>query len=254
MSNQEKEVEILSKVASGELSAEEGLRQLKTLDAAVEAEIPSPLGAPVSASFVAAPVAPPAAPAPVIAPERVTAPPAAPVPAAPPAAPVPPEPVKRVAAQVEPDERELTREMTRWKRWWMIPFWVGVVITVAGAGLVYWGYTATRFGWGFWLAWPPFLFGLLVMIVGWQSQKARWLHVRIRQKPGEKPGMIVISLPLPLRLSAWFLRVFGRYIPEVKGKGIDEILLALEQSVSADAPFYVNVEGDDGEHVEVFIG
>jgi hypothetical protein len=258
MSNQEKEVEILNKVASGELSAEDGLRQLKALDTAVEAEIPSPSGGTVSSGFAAKPVAPVG-----VVPDMAAEPPAAPMPPTPPIpavapaaplSPVAPAPAKRVAAQVEPDERELAHEIARWKRWWMIPFWVGVVITVAGAGLVYWGYTATHFGWGFWLAWPPFLLGLLVMILGWQSQKARWLHVRVRQKPGEKPGMIVISMPLPLRLAAWFLRVFGRYIPEVSGKGIDEILLALEQSVSADSPFYVNVEDESGEHVEVFIG
>jgi hypothetical protein len=248
MTNQEKEIEILRKVESGELSAADALALLKNLDTSAETErVFSPAVA-EPAAFVAAPPAPveelfrPTPPTPVVPPVM----PSTPM--------TPAVRAERVAGQVEPDERELAREIARWKRWWMIPFWVGVVITIGGAALVYWGYTATRFGWGFWLAWPPFLFGLLIMIIGWQSQKSRWLHVRIRQKPGEKPGTIVISMPLPLRLAAWFLRHFAQYIPEVRGKGLDEMLAALEKSVSPDAPFYVNVNDEDGEHVEVYIG
>jgi hypothetical protein len=145
-------------------------------------------------------------------------------------------------------------ELLKWQRWWMIPFWIGVVITIVGALLIFWGYSAARFSWGFWLAWIPFLLGLLSMVLAWQSQKGHWIHLRIRQKPGEKPGMIVISLPLPIGLAAWFIRTFGQFIPGLKDKHIDELLDAVRDSVSMDTPLYVNVDDKDGEHVEVFIG
>jgi hypothetical protein len=112
-------------------------------------------------------------------------------------------------------------ELLKWQRWWMIPFWIGVVITI---------------------------------VLAWQSQKGHWIHLRIRQKPGEKPGMIVISLPLPIGLAAWFIRTFGQFIPGLKDKHIDELLDAVRDSVSMDTPLYVNVDDKDGEHVEVFIG
>jgi hypothetical protein len=60
-----------------------------------------------------------------------------------------------------------------------------------------------------------------------------------------------------LRLAAWLLRTFGRYIPQVKGQdsaGIEALLLAMEQNVGPQSPFYLNVEEDDGERVEIYIG
>jgi hypothetical protein len=56
-------------------------------------------------------------------------------------------------------------------------------------------------------------------------------------------------------LAAWFLRTFGRYIPNLEKTAADEILVALEQTTSSDSPLVVNVdEGDDGEKVQVYIG
>ena len=218
--DQDKRIEILRKVENGEMSAEDGLLRLRELEAVLDTN---------AQDHQLMPVEPPTTP-------------------------------RRENQSVGDDHRESTQvrqyadELNHWKRWWMIPFWVGVGITVVGAGLVYWGYRATHFGWGFWLAWLPFIFGMIVMMLGWQSQKSRWLHIRIRQKPGEKPGLIVISIPLPLRLAAWFIHSFGPFIPNLRDKGLDEILIALEQTVSPEAPFYVNVDDEDGEHVEVFIG
>ena len=39
-------------------------------------------------------------------------------------------------------------EIERWKRWWMIPLWVGVGITVIGGLLMVWAYQAS--GFSFW--------------------------------------------------------------------------------------------------------
>jgi len=119
--------------------------------------------------------------------------------------------------------------------------------------LIYWGFSAAGFSWGFWLSWIPFLFGVLVMFLAWQSQNSPWVHVRIRQKPGEKPARIAISLPLPLGFAAWILRTFGQYIPQLKGKDLDVFLETLSQSLSDQTPLYVHVNEDD-EDVQVYIG
>ena len=132
--------------------------------------------------------------------------------------------------------------------------WVGVGITTISALFMYWAFSAS--GYGFWFAcmWFPFLFGVLVMALAWSSRTSRWLHVRVHQKPGQKPERIAISLPIPLRLTAWFLRIFGHKIPNMGNTSLDEVIMALD-ATSPDAPFYVEVnEGDDGERVEVYIG
>ncbi len=249
MSDQEKRIEILRKIEQGELSALEGFQLLKETESQYGNASMGSLGGD-TVNFTAAMPAVQTIP-------TVPLPSETPLPPGPVHAPVLVNlaPTRTTEShEAPPADRKLADELKHWKRWWMIPFWVGVAITIIGSGLVYWGYSAAHFGWGFWLAWLPFIFGLVVMILGWQSQTAHWLHIRIRQKPGEKPGQIIISMPLPLRLAAWLLRRFGPFVPNIREKGVADILTALDQSISSDAPFYVNVDDKDGEHVEVFIG
>jgi hypothetical protein len=149
---------------------------------------------------------------------------------------------------------QIDQNMRKWKGYWWIPFWVGVGITLMSAALMYSAWVAGGFTFWFACTWFPFMLGVLVMALAYASRTARWLHVRIHQQPGERPQNIAISLPLPLRLTAWFFRTFKGYIPQMGNTGIDELILALE-ATNPDTPFYVEVnEGEDGERVEVYIG
>ena len=212
--------DILQKIERGELSAREGLRLINAL------ENPEPEGAPAEK----------------IDPARVSV--------------IDDRPFRSQPEAEEKDhlsDGDLEHELNSWKRWWTIPFWVGVVITLVSAGLMDWGFQVARFSWGFWLSWLPFFLGTAVLTLAWRSQSARWLHVRVRQKPGQKPALIAISMPLPLKFAAWLLRTFGQHIPSLKDKDLDVILDTLNESLSSQAPFYVHVN-DDGEDVQVYIG
>jgi hypothetical protein len=70
----------------------------------------------------------------------------------------------------------------------------------------------------------PIPVGVAVMALAWGSRSARWLHLRVHQKEGERPKNIAISLPLPLHLIAWLLRHFGSYIPNLDATGLDEVV------------------------------
>jgi hypothetical protein len=146
-------------------------------------------------------------------------------------------------------------KLEEWRKWWIIPFGIGVGITVLGAGLMYWGWSAAGFGLGFFLAWIPFLIGISILVLGWNSQTGLWLHVRVDQKPGESPETIAISLPLPTHFTAWFLRTFGPIIPGFKASGLDEVILALADRSKQDAPLTIDVQDDEKEEqVRIYIG
>jgi hypothetical protein len=146
-------------------------------------------------------------------------------------------------------------ELNKWKHWWFIPFWVGVGITIVGGLLMYWAYSASGFGFWFACAWFPFLLGVAVLALAWGSRSVPWVHVRVHQRPGETPERIAISIPIPVRLTAWGFRTFGHFIPNVDASGLDAIVLALNDIADSDTPLYVDVDdGEDGEHVQVFIG
>ena len=157
--------------------------------------------------------------------------------------------------EAEVQDRPSTPDFSRWRRWWTIPMWVGTGITILGGALMYWAYQSAGIGIGFVLAWLPFLFGLAVMALAWSSRTSRWLHIRVQQKPGERPQRIALSFPLPIRLTAWILRNFGHHIPKLENTGIDEIIMALEDNTNSETPFYIEVdEGENGERVQIYIG
>jgi hypothetical protein len=133
--------------------------------------------------------------------------------------------------------------------WWLIFLAVSLGITGFGAWLGSLG------GWWWLLAVPTLLVGVLTLVLALVTWNAVWVHVRVNTGQDSWPRRIVLSLPLPLRLTAWFLRKFQDFIPGLEGTAVDEVLLELEQSVSSGAPITIKVEdGKNGERVEVRLG
>jgi hypothetical protein len=146
-------------------------------------------------------------------------------------------------------------DLNKWRQWWIIPFWLGIGITVSGGGLMYWAWSAKGVGIGFILSWIPFLLGVSLSVLGWNSRTGPWLHIRIQHRPDQETKRIAISLPLPVHFFAWSLRNFGHFIPGLNATGLDEIILALKDSAQAAEPLSINVQdGTDGEQVQVYIG
>lgn len=147
-----------------------------------------------------------------------------------------------------------TEEMEKWRRFWVIPFWIGVGITVLGGALMYWGWAARGIGLGFIAAWIPFLIGLGITALSWNSRTGPWIHIRIQQRPGESPQRISLSFPLPYRFIAWIIKTFSHWIPDIP-KGTEEVLIALGDFSPGDSPLTINVnDKEDGERVFIYIG
>ena len=149
----------------------------------------------------------------------------------------------------------LPADALKWKRWWMVPVWIGVAITVFGGLFMYLAMESSGLGFWFVCASVPFTLGLLVIVLAWGSRNAPWLHLRVQQPPGERPEKIAFSLPLPVRPAVWFLRTFSRWIPDLKEQAWDEVILAIGDKTSPDNPLYIIVDEEEtGEKVEIYIG
>jgi hypothetical protein len=136
-------------------------------------------------------------------------------------------------------------------QFWVYPLYVGVGIVVLGAILLYAVYGASA-GWGWALCgWPIFAMGVLVVATAWWLRTARWVHVRVRGKEN-----ITISIPLPLRLTAWAFKIAQPFVPQLKDTGVDEVITSLGDTLAKDGqPIYVDVnDEEEGEHVQVYIG
>ncbi len=157
-------------------------------------------------------------------------------------------------ASFEADPR-IDRVKSTVRRLWQIPLWIGVLITILSAWGMYSLVQAANLNFWFYCLSAPLLLGVLVIAAAAGSRKARWIFVDVHQRPGEKPARIFLGFPLPLKLAAWFLRTFGRYIPDLKKTNVDEVIQMVETGFTGEEPLVVNVDdGDDGERVQVYIG
>ncbi len=148
----------------------------------------------------------------------------------------------------------LPADVEKWRRWWTIPLWVGVGITVVCGVLMYQAFVNQGFSFWFVCLWVPFFLGVALMALSYGSRNSRWLHLRVDQKPGERPQHIAISMPLPIRFVTWLYHNFGHYVPDLQDKPIEEILNAVKDGTSRENPMYIEVNDDDGERVKVYIG
>ncbi|MCK4976036.1 MAG: hypothetical protein KAS36_03815 [Anaerolineales bacterium] len=235
MSSESERRFILEMIQSGKISSTEGLNLLKALTTADEVQ--SPMEAGSSESEIPGETG-------------IDAEAAAPDPS-----PQSHQDEPLTGEVLEPVNATLPPGVEKWRRWWRMLLWVGVTITILGGLLMYWAQQAYGIGFWFICAWVPFLLGLALMVMAWQSRTARWIHIRVHQRPGEWPQKIALSFPIPLRMTAWFLRVFGGRIPGLRDTSVDELIVALGDSTSPENPLFIEVEDDeDGERVEIFIG
>jgi hypothetical protein len=137
----------------------------------------------------------------------------------------------------------------RWRFWWLIPFSLGIAGTAAGLGLSQLG------GWWWICAGPLLVVSVTVVIVAAVTSQSPWVHLRVRTGAEDGHRRFNLHLPIPLRLTAWGLRVFGNNIPGLDDTAVDDLLLGLEGNLSSETPIRIEVHnGEDGEHVEVFMG
>ncbi len=224
MTNETERLQILEMIEKGIISADEGIRLLNSLPTELEGSEAAPLSA--GAAKVEEP-----SPAPEVSVEEPS-----------------PE------AKAVPPVAEFENETRKWRSWWWIPLSAGITITAISGLLMVLAYQNSGFGFWFACLWLPLLLGVVIISLAAASRTTRWLHVRVHQQPGEWPQTIAISLPIPIRFTAWLVRIFRPYIHGMDRTSIDEVILALEK-VSPDQPFYVKVdEGESGEKVEVYIG
>ena len=144
----------------------------------------------------------------------------------------------------------------RARRWAMIPLWTGIFLTILSAWGIY--EIMQGFGTNYWwicLLFPLFA-GILLIAIGAGGPNARWLYVNVdRRDAADWPKNITLGFPIPLGLTAWFLRNFGHTIHGLGNTNVDDIIQILDATRKSDEPLIVNVnDDDDGEHVQVYIG
>jgi hypothetical protein len=154
------------------------------------------------------------------------------------------------------DAPEFEEVKSRARRFAMIPLWIGVFIAVMSAWAIYSVQQSAGVNLWFFCLMVPLLLGVLLIALGAGGEGSKWLYVNVdRRNAQDWPRNITLGFPLPLGLTAWFLRNFGQYIHGMEKTNVDEIIQILDATGKSGAPLIINAnDNEDGEHVQVYIG
>ena len=151
---------------------------------------------------------------------------------------------------------EFEEVKSRARRFAMIPLWAGVFVAVMSAWGIYSIQQSAGMNFWFFCLMVPLLLGVLLIALGAGGQNSKWLYVNVdRRNAHEWPQNITLGFPLPLGLTAWFLRNFGHNIRGMGKTNVDDIIQILDATGKTNAPLIINAnDNEDGEHVQVYIG
>ena len=154
------------------------------------------------------------------------------------------------------DAPEFEEVKARARRFAMIPLWIGIAITVLSAWGIYSAQQNSGLNFWFFFLMIPLFIGVLLIAVGASGHTSKWLYINVdRRNAHDGPRNITLGFPLPLGLTAWFLRTFGHNIRGMRNTNVDEIIQILDATGKSGAPLIINAnDNEDGEHVQVYIG
>lgn len=244
-------IHILDMIEKGEISPEEGLRLLQELGGEAVAPGPAAAEEPLPLASIG--------PGPGPFKDRQTDP--------------GPRPGRPAPERGEILADDPTGRAQQRRAWWTAPLWVGAGFTVLGGIFMYAALRAAGLGFWFMCASLPLWFGLTVIALAWWLRTAPWFHLRFVSPPGAvRRADVDLSLPLPIGLTIWLLRVFrpwilrpvgGRlkgssrrgasmYGTPITGVDLEKLLSNLNTSATRSHP--ISIEGEDGSRLEIFMG
>lgn len=138
---------------------------------------------------------------------------------------------------------------------WILPLFLGAITTAFSANWLYQSLKNNGMSFGFWFSFIPLGIGIFLIYFAWVLERARWIHIFIRQPAGEKPQRIVLGFPLPLKFAMSVIRIFKINIPGKFGSQDLEVMLqSIDQQINKQDPIYIDVNDKDGTKVEIYIG
>ena len=149
-------------------------------------------------------------------------------------------------------------DLDRFRRFWQYPFFIALAaLILVGLGLRSL-YQSSEGAITFWFVCllSVFILTFLLTALAFTSRRSPWLHVRIREKEGRK---FAISLPLPFGLAQWGIRIAKGFVPDAEQANLEvaaEFISAAQANLKDPKaePLVLNVNDEDGDQVQVFIG
>lgn len=155
---------------------------------------------------------------------------------------------------ITPRSTEPPPELSRYRRFWLIPFLIAVgSILLSGMGLFLLYQSVNPAFLGFFCLWPIFIGALLSAAVLILAQRSTWLYLNIEERNGVK---IRAAFPLPLSFVKWAVRIARPFVPAEQFMYLQlaASLVDMMQSSPDRDPIAINVDDGNGDRVQIYIG
>ncbi len=146
-------------------------------------------------------------------------------------------------------------DYARFGHMWRVPFLIAAgSLLLSGLGLALMYQADQRVATlGFLCIWSIFVLAFVATILIVLARGAPWLHVRVQEQDGRR---IAVSLPLPLHFAGWILGLASYVLPKNQAIHLEtaSAFVAAMREDHDQEPIIINVDDDDGDKVEVYIG
>jgi hypothetical protein len=145
-------------------------------------------------------------------------------------------------------------ELSRYRRFWLIPFLIAISsILLSGMGLFLLYQSVNPAFLGFFCLWAIFLGAFCSAVVLILAQRSTWLYLNVEEQNGVK---IRVALPLPLSLVKWAVRMARPFVPAEQFNYLQMAasLVNMMQSSPDREPIAIDVDDENGDRVQIYIG
>ncbi|HET6443103.1 MAG TPA: hypothetical protein VFI27_00865 [candidate division Zixibacteria bacterium] len=146
-------------------------------------------------------------------------------------------------------------DLSRFRRWWRIPLFIAIGSAfVTGAGLVLMYQSTEPVALlGFMCIWSIFLIALFTSVILLLGRRSTWFYIKVDEKDGSR---FAFGMPMPLGLVNWSIKIARPFVPDKQAAHLETA--AAFVSVMKDDPeaypIFIDVDDEDGDKVQVFIG
>lgn len=162
--------------------------------------------------------------------------------------------VERVSAAAEPTAALMKpADFERFRSLWTIPFTISIGVLVVSTIL----FLVMILGGG-WISLAALLcmgpltsLALIATLLSIWSKYATWVHVRVQEQSGR---LVAISVPAPLRIVRWGIGLAAERTSKEKREQLLAAQELLYELNSNTQPLVVDVNDEDGDHVQIYIG
>jgi hypothetical protein len=131
--------------------------------------------------------------------------------------------------------------------WWLILISIGALFAVLGGLLMNTDLRNGGMGLGFFCAWIPLSFGVLLLLLGWLARRSAWANVNFKSHRANGRVKFDFDMPVPIGVAGKALHFVGDRVPVLGSETVERLMQALEQASKDGDPIQIRANSEDGD-------